>query len=162
KIIFGLRDKYEAHHRAKITDAAVVAAVQLSQRYINDRFLPDKAIDVIDEAGTRARLSISSIPRGVRDVEQKNRQVGKEQECCIQAQEFEKAAGYRDREKDLREQLRLLHEEWKEKKKEQEAIVDGEDIARVVGEMTGIPVANLAEGETEKLLRMEEQLEKRI
>ncbi len=162
RIIFGLRDKYEAHHRAKITDAAVVMAVQLSQRYINDRFLPDKAIDVIDEAGSRARLSISSIPTGVRELEQKIEQVAKEKESCIQAQEFEKAAGYRDKEKDLREQLRQIHEEWKEKKKEQEAIVDGQDIARVVGEMTGIPVANLAEGESEKLLRMEEQLEKRI
>ena len=162
KIIFGLRDKYEAHHRAKITDGAVVAAVQLSQRYINDRFLPDKAIDVIDEAGSRARLSISSIPSGVRELEHKIEQVAKEKESCIQAQEFEKAAGYRDREKDLREELRQIHEEWKEKKKEQEAIVDADDIARVIGEMTGIPIANLAEGETEKLLRMEEQLEKRI
>jgi ATP-dependent Clp protease ATP-binding subunit ClpC len=162
KIIFGLRDKYEAHHRAKITDAAVISAVKLSQRYINDRFLPDKAIDVIDEAGSRARLSISSIPSGVRELEQKIEQVAKEKESCIQAQEFEKAASYRDKEKDLREQLRQIHEEWKEKKKEQEAIVDGEDIARVVGEMTGIPLANVAEGETEKLLRMEEQLEQRI
>jgi ATP-dependent Clp protease ATP-binding subunit ClpC len=162
KIIFGLRDKYEAHHRAKITDTAVVAAVKLSQRYINDRFLPDKAIDVIDEAGSRARLSISSIPSGVRELEQKIEQVAKEKESCIQAQEFEKAASYRDKEKELRDQLREIHEEWKEKKKEQEAVVDADDIARVVGEMTGIPVANLAEGETEKLLRMEEYLSARI
>jgi ATP-dependent Clp protease ATP-binding subunit ClpC len=162
KIIFGLRDKYEAHHRAKITDAAVVAAVKLSQRYVNDRFLPDKAIDIIDEAGSRARLSISSIPSGVRELEARIEQVAKEKESCIQAQEFEKAASYRDKEKELREQLRQIHEEWKEKKKEQEAIVDAEDIAVVVGEITGIPLANVAEGETEKLLRMEEQLEKRI
>ncbi|HZM15279.1 MAG TPA: ATP-dependent Clp protease ATP-binding subunit [Candidatus Krumholzibacteria bacterium] len=162
KIIFGLRDKYEAHHRAKITDAAVVAAVSLSQRYINDRFLPDKAIDVIDEAGSRARLSISSVPTGVRELEQRIEQVSKEKESCIQAQEFEKAASYRDREKELRERLRQIQDEWKEKRKEQEAIVDERDIATVVGEMTGIPIASVAEGETEKLLRMEDELRKRI
>jgi ATP-dependent Clp protease ATP-binding subunit ClpC len=158
KIIFGLRDKYEAHHRAKITDAAVVAAVRYSQRYINDRFLPDKAIDVIDEAGSRARLAISSIPSGVRELEQKIEQVAKEKESCIQAQEFERAASYRDKEKELRDRLRQIHEEWKEKRKEQEAIVDVDDIASVVGEMTGIPIANVAETETDKLLRMEEAL----
>ncbi len=162
KIIFGLRDKYEAHHRAKITDAAVVSAVRLSQRYMNDRFLPDKAIDVIDEAGSRARLSISSVPTGVRELEQRIEQVSKEKESCIQAQEFEKAASYRDKEKELRERLRQIQEEWKEKRKEQEAIVDEQDIAVVVGEMTGIPIASVAEGETEKLLRMEEELRTRI
>ncbi len=162
KIIFGLRDKYEAHHRAKITDAAVVAAVKLSQRYINDRFLPDKAIDVIDEAGSRARLSISSVPTGVRELQQHIEQVSKEKESCIQAQEFEKAAGYRDREKELREKLRQIQEEAQEKRKEQEAVVDERDIATVVGEMTGIPIASVVEGETEKLLRMEEELRQRI
>ncbi|MFQ5599516.1 MAG: ATP-dependent Clp protease ATP-binding subunit [Candidatus Krumholzibacteriia bacterium] len=162
KIIFGLRDKYEAHHRAKITDEAVVAAVQFSQRYINDRFLPDKAIDVIDEAGSRARLSISSIPAGVRELEQQIEQVAKEKESCIQGQEFERAASYRDKEKELRDSLRQIHEQWKEKRKEQEAIVDAEDIATVVGEMTGIPISSVAEAETAKLLRMEEELAKRI
>jgi ATP-dependent Clp protease ATP-binding subunit ClpC len=162
QIIFGLRDKYEAHHRAKITDEAVVAAVQLSQRYINDRFLPDKAIDVIDEAGSRARLSMSNIPSGVRELEKQIEQVAKEKESCIQAQEFEKAASYRDKEKQLREDLRAMQEEWKEKRKEQESVVDEEDIATVVGEMTGIPISRLAEAETEKLLRMEEELQKRI
>jgi len=162
QIIFGLRDKYEAHHRAKITDEAVIAAVQLSQRYINDRFLPDKAIDVIDEAGSRARLSMSNIPSGVRELEKKIEQVAKEKESCIQAQEFEKAASYRDKEKQLREDLRTMQEEWKEKRKEQESVVDEEDIATVVGEMTGIPISRLAEAETEKLLRMEEELQKRI
>jgi ATP-dependent Clp protease ATP-binding subunit ClpC len=162
KIIFGLRDKYEAHHRAKITDEAVVTAVQYSQRYINDRFLPDKAIDVIDEAGSRARLSISSIPTGVRELEQKIEQVAKEKESCIQAQEFERAAGHRDKEKELRDELRNIRDEWKEKRKEQEAVVDAADIATVVGEMTGIPISNVAEAETEKLLRMEEELAQHI
>jgi ATP-dependent Clp protease ATP-binding subunit ClpC len=162
QIIFGLRDKYEAHHRAKITDEAVVAAVQLSQRYINDRFLPDKAIDVIDEAGSRARLSMSNIPSGVRELEKEIENVAQEKESCIQAQEFEKAASYRDKEKQLRDDLRNMQEEWKEKRKEQESVVDEEDIATVVGEMTGIPISRLAEAETAKLLRMEEELQKRI
>jgi len=162
KIIFGLRDKYEAHHRVKIDDDAVKAAVYLSQRYIHDRFLPDKAIDVIDEAGSRARLSSVTAPSELQELELKIDELTSEKESAIQAQEFEKAAGYRDKEKELRAKLEELRHTWNETKQAKESVVTAADIAEVVSLMTGIPVSEVQEQETEKLLRLEEELKKRV
>jgi ATP-dependent Clp protease ATP-binding subunit ClpC len=160
QIIMGLRDKYEAHHGAKYSDDAVVAAVRLADRYVTDRFLPDKAIDVIDEAGARARLSISAIPSEVRELEKQVEEVAKEKEAAIQQQEFEKAARIRDREKELRAKLRENKKTWSEVKHEREATVDVDLISTVISKMTGIPIARLEEKESAKLLRMEEELKK--
>jgi ATP-dependent Clp protease ATP-binding subunit ClpC len=162
EILKGLRDRYEAHHRAKITDKAIEAAVHLSDRYINDRFLPDKAIDIIDEAGSRSRLAISTIPPDVRDIEKELESVTQEKESAILHQEFEKAARLRDKERVLRERLHNVQRSWVESRQEIEAIVDEEDVAQVVSKMTGIPIFKLEEKESSKLLRMEAELKKRI
>jgi ATP-dependent Clp protease ATP-binding subunit ClpC len=161
-IIMGLRDKYEAHHGVKFTDEAVRATVYLSDRYISDRFLPDKAIDVLDEAGSRSRLSLSVVPQELRDMEAKIGELSKEKEAAIQNQEFEKAASFRDREKDLRKQLAKLKREWNETRSVRTTTVDVEDIATVISKMTGIPVSNLEESESQKLLRMEEVLTQKV
>ena len=158
QIILGLRDKYEAHHGAKYTDEAITTAVKLADRYINDRFLPDKAIDVIDEAGACARLSISAIPTEVRELEKQVEEVAKEKEAAIQQQEFEKAARIRDREKEFRAKLRELKKNWTDIKHETQATVDADLISTVIARMTGIPIARIEEKESEKLLRMEEVL----
>jgi ATP-dependent Clp protease ATP-binding subunit ClpC len=162
QIIMGLRDKYEAHHGAKYTDDAIVAAAKLADRYIPDRFLPDKAIDVIDEAGARARLSISAIPSEVRELEKQVEEVAKEKEASIQQQEFEKAARFRDKEKDLRAKLRDHRKTWSEVKQEKEAVVGVDEIAMVISKMTSIPIARLEEKESEKLLRMEDEIRKSV
>jgi ATP-dependent Clp protease ATP-binding subunit ClpC len=162
EIIKGLRDKYEAHHGAKFTDESIVAAARLADRYINDRFLPDKAIDVIDEAGACARLSVSAIPTEVRDLEKHVEEVAKEKEAAIQQQEFEKAARLRDKEKDLRAKLREHKKSWNEVKHDREITVDVEMIASVIARMTGIPINRIEEKESEKLLRMEEELKRWI
>ncbi|MGD8394473.1 MAG: ATP-dependent Clp protease ATP-binding subunit [Candidatus Eiseniibacteriota bacterium] len=162
EILFGLRDKYEAHHGVSVTDDAIRAAVHFSDRYITDRFQPDKAIDVIDEAGARVRLSIASIPTDVTDLERKIEEVSKEKEAFIQAQEFEKAAKCRDKEKELRKQLKEIRQSWSENRKDKEARVDVDDIAEVVSKMTGIPVNRFEEKEQDKLLRMEDEIQKRV
>src|SRR5512132_217781 len=162
QIIMGLRDKYEAHHGSKYTDDAIVAAVKLADRYINDRFLPDKAIDVIDEAGACARLSMSAIPSEVRELEKQVEEVAKEKEASIQQQEFEKAARFRDKEKELRAKLREHKKNWNEIKHETEVKVDADLIAQVISRMTGIPISRIEEKESEKLLRMEDELRKSI
>jgi ATP-dependent Clp protease ATP-binding subunit ClpC len=162
QIIMGLRDKYEAHHGSKYTDDAIVAAVKLADRYINDRFLPDKAIDVIDEAGACARLSMSAIPSEVRELEKQVEEVAKEKEASIQQQEFEKAARFRDKEKELRAKLREHKKNWNEIKHETEVKVDADLIAQVISRMTGIPISRIEEKESEKLLRMEEVIRKSI
>jgi ATP-dependent Clp protease ATP-binding subunit ClpC len=161
-ILKGLRDKYEAHHGVHITDEAVVQAVKLADRYMNDRFLPDKAIDVIDEASARARLSVSTVPAEIRELEQKLEELVKEKEAAIRAQEYEKAAKMRDREKEARTRLRELKKGWMEAKRDKDVEVDGEDIAAVVSVMTGIPVVKLEEEESAKLLQMEDALAKRV
>ncbi|MBN1164941.1 MAG: ATP-dependent Clp protease ATP-binding subunit [Candidatus Krumholzibacteriota bacterium] len=161
-IIKGLRDKYEAHHRTKFTDGAIKQAVQLAQRYIQGRFLPDKAIDVIDEAGARARLSVTTMPDELREMEKKIEEIAKEKESSIQAQEFEKAAAFRDQEKELRKILREKHREWGESRQESESVVTDKDIANVISSMTGIPVADVEEEETVKLLNLEDELRKRV
>lgn len=161
-IIMGLRDKYEAHHRTKFTDEAIRQAVHLSQRYIQGRFLPDKAIDVIDEAGARARLSITTVPEDLRELEKHIEEISKEKESAIQAQEFEKAASFRDQEKELRKKLKEMHREWSESREERESTVNDKDVARVISDMTGIPVSDVEEEETVKLLNLEDELRKRV
>ncbi len=162
EILRGLRDKYEVHHRATITDSALEAAVKMSNRYLSNRFLPDKAFDVIDEAGSRARLAKSSIPQEQLELEKEIEQVEKQKEVAIQSQDFEKAAGLRDGEKDLRAKLEEMKASIEEQDSEERAIVDVKDIAEIISEMTGIPVSSVEEKEGEKLLRMEEHLAKRV
>jgi len=161
-ILKGLRDKYEAHHRVKITDEALHAAATLSQRFISNRFLPDKAIDLIDEAGSRARLQTTTKPPDLKEIEKKLETVNKEKKAAIAAQEFEKAARLRDEEKKIEQELQQTKKSWEQRKDKAEGIVREEDIAYVVSEWTGIPVVKLTEKETEKLLHMEETLHKRV
>ncbi|AIE58613.1 ATP-dependent protease ATP-binding subunit ClpC [Bacillus methanolicus] len=162
QILKGLRDRYEAHHRVSITDEAIDAAVKLSDRYISDRFLPDKAIDLIDEAGSKVRLRSYTTPPNLKELEMKLEEVRKEKDAAVQSQEFEKAASLRDTEQRLREQLEETKKSWKEKQGQENSEVTVEDIASVVSSWTGIPVSKLAETETEKLLKLEEILHSRV
>ncbi len=162
QILIGLRDRYEAHHRVTITDEAIEEAVKLSDRYIPDRFLPDKAIDLIDEAGSKVRLRSYTAPPNLKELEQKLEETRKEKDAAVQSQEFEKAASLRDSEQHLREELEQMKDEWKEKQGQENTEVTTEDIAQVVASWTGIPVSKLAEEETERLLRMEEILHNRV
>ena len=162
EILFGLRDRYEAHHRVKFEDEAIRAAVWLSNRYITGRALPDKAIDVIDEAGSRARLSMAVMPPDLREIENEIHEVVKEKEASIQAQEFEKAASYRDNEKELRVKLADMKKSWKVESSDNSTRVDIRLVCRVIADITGIPVSDVEEEETEKLLRMEDEMRKWI
>jgi ATP-dependent Clp protease ATP-binding subunit ClpC len=162
QIIKGLRDRYEAHHRVRITDDAIQAAATLSHRYIAGRFLPDKAIDLIDEAGSRTRLRITTIPVEIRTLEKEVDKVKQEKEEAIKTQEFERAADLRDKMKKMRLKLTEEKEKWEALKSKEEAVVTWEDIAHVASKWTGIPMIKLGEKESEKLLRMEEELHKRI
>ncbi|MCM8798575.1 MAG: ATP-dependent Clp protease ATP-binding subunit, partial [Candidatus Omnitrophica bacterium] len=161
-ILRGLRDKYEAHHRVKITDEAIMAAARLSDRYISGRFLPDKAIDLIDEAGSRARLSVLTPPPEMKELEQRIEQLTKEKEAAIKGQDFEKAANMRDQERITRQQLEQLKREWERKKNEIHPQVTEEDIAQIVSKWTGIPLIRLEQKESEKLLQIEEEIHKRV
>jgi ATP-dependent Clp protease ATP-binding subunit ClpC len=164
EILKGLRDRYEAHHKVTITDEAIVAAVRLSDRYISDRFLPDKAVDVIDEASSRVRLQATLPSPEIREVEAQIRKVKAEKESVVKSQEFEKAAAIRDREEKLRLEKQRLEQEWQERKTHADKIVKvtEEDIAHIVSSWTRIPVSKLAQAETAKLLTMKEQLHKRV
>ncbi|MBE4906636.1 ATP-dependent Clp protease ATP-binding subunit [Bacillus luteolus] len=162
QILQGLRDRYEAHHRVSITDESIIQAVKLSDRYISDRFLPDKAIDLIDEAGSKVRLRSYTAPPNLKELEQKLEGVRKEKDAAVQSQEFEKAASLRDSEQRLREKLEETKKNWKEKQGQENSEVTVDDIATVVANWTGIPVAKLAQTETEKLLNMEEILHSRV
>ncbi|MEH7124659.1 ATP-dependent protease ATP-binding subunit ClpC [Bacillus sp. JJ1532] len=162
QILQGLRDRYEAHHRVTITDEAINAAVKLSDRYISDRFLPDKAIDLIDEAGSKVRLRSYTTPPNLKELELKLEDVRKEKDAAVQSQEFEKAASLRDTEQRLREQLEETKKSWKEKQGKENSEVTVEDIASVVSSWTGIPVSKLAQTETQKLLNLEEILHSRV
>ncbi|MGI6574283.1 MAG: ATP-dependent Clp protease ATP-binding subunit [bacterium] len=161
-ILKGLRDRYEAHHRVKITDAAIEAAAGLSVRYITDRFLPDKAIDLIDEAASKVRLQMYNAPPELKNIEQELEEISKEKEAAVQSQEFEKAAQLRDKEQGLRRQLEAIRSKWETEKGKTEAVVTEEDIAHVVASWTGIPVNQLAEEETQRLLKLEERLHERV
>lgn len=162
QILKGLRDRYEAHHRVTITDEAIEAATNLSDRYITDRFLPDKAIDLIDEAGSKVRLHSYTIPPNLKELEQELEEVRNEKEAAVQSQEFETAASLRDSEQKLREKLEKTKKQWKEKQGQEDSEVTVEDIASVVSVWTGIPVSKLTKGETERLLNMEEVLHDHI
>ncbi|KZO59095.1 MULTISPECIES: ATP-dependent Clp protease ATP-binding subunit [Dietzia] len=162
EILKGLRDRYEAHHRVTITDAALAAAAQLADRYINDRFLPDKAIDLIDEAGARMRIKRMTAPPDLREFDEKIAETRREKESAIDAQDFEKAAGLRDTEKKLIAERAEREKQWRAGDMDVAAVVDEEQIAEVLGNWTGIPVFKLTEEETTRLLRMEDELHKRI
>ncbi len=162
EILKGLRDRYEAHHRVSITDAALVAAATLADRYISDRFLPDKAIDLIDEAGARMRIRRMTAPPDLRDFDERIAQVRRDKESAIDAQDFERAAQLRDREKQLLGQKSQREKEWKAGDLDVVSEVDDEQIAEVLANWTGIPVYKLTEEETARLLRMEDELHKRV
>ncbi|AIT61838.1 ATP-dependent Clp protease ATP-binding subunit [Corynebacterium doosanense] len=161
-ILKGLRDRYEAHHRVSYTDSALAAAASLSSRYINDRFLPDKAVDLIDEAGARMRIKRMTAPDSVREVDERIAEVRREKEAAIDNQDFEKAAGLRDTERKLGEERAEKEQQWRSGELEDIAEVDDEQIAEVLGNWTGIPVFKLTEKESSRLLNMEEELHKRI
>ncbi|MBM3253617.1 MAG: ATP-dependent Clp protease ATP-binding subunit, partial [Candidatus Omnitrophica bacterium] len=162
EILKGLRDRYEAHHRVKITDEAIKAASKLSDRYIAGRFLPDKAIDLIDEAGSRARLCVMTAPPNIKDLEAKIEHIKKEKESAVKGQDFEKAARFRDEERQAKLELENVKKNWKQSTLENQPQVTEEDIALIVSKWTGIPLARLEEKETEKLLKMEEEMHKRM
>ncbi len=162
QIIYGLRDRYEAHHRVKISDQAVEAAVKMSDRYISDRFLPDKAIDLIDEAGSKVRLRSYTTPPNLKELEAQLEAVRSEKNAAVQSQEFEKAASFRDKEQKIKDKLEEMKDSWKEKQGKEESEVTVEDIASVVSMWTGIPVSKLAQTESEKLLKLEEKLHERV
>ncbi|MEH1017902.1 ATP-dependent Clp protease ATP-binding subunit, partial [Micromonospora sp. CPCC 206060] len=162
EILKGLRDRYEAHHRVSITDAALVAAATLADRYISDRFLPDKAIDLIDEAGARMRIRRMTAPPDLRDFDERIAQVRRDKESAIDAQDFERAAQLRDKEKQLLGAKAQREKEWKAGDLDVVSEVDDEQIAEVLGNWTGIPVYKLTEEETSRLLRMEDELHKRV
>jgi ATP-dependent Clp protease ATP-binding subunit ClpC len=162
EILKGLRDRYEAHHRVSITDRALVAAANLADRYISDRYLPDKAIDLIDEAGARMRIRRMTAPPDLREFDEKIAKVRRDKESAIDAQDFERAAQLRDNEKQLLNQKSLREKEWKAGDLDVVSEVDDEQIADVLANWTGIPVYKLTEEETSRLLRMEDELHKRI
>lgn len=162
KILKGLRDRYEAHHKVKITDEAIQAAVKLSARYITDRFLPDKAIDLIDEAASRARLAAGIAPSGIKDLETELKQIEQEKDKEIKAQNFEQAAKLRDREAELKEKIKTERASWQSATGEMCGEIGEQSIAEIISQSTGIPVRELTEEESERLLKLEEVLHARI
>lgn len=161
QILQGLRDKYEAFHKVKIPDEAIKEAVRLSSRYITDRFQPDKAIDVIDEAAAKIRMEASSAPKGLKQKEDELANIQKEKEAAVSAQNFEKAAVYRDQAKKLSDEIENLKKDWKGADQDHLAVTP-EDIAEVVAKWTGIPLQNLTQSDSERLLHLEEELHKRV
>lgn len=161
-ILRGLRDRYEAHHRVEIKDEAIEAAVRLSDRYISDRFLPDKAIDLVDEAASRVRLASFVAPPDLKTLEEEIERLKKEKEAAVLAQDFEKAAQIRDEEHKLREQVAEQRSAWESKRDVEKSVVTAEDIAQIVASWTGIPVKKLAQEESERLLHLEDLLHQRV
>jgi ATP-dependent Clp protease ATP-binding subunit ClpC len=162
EILKGLRDKYEAHHRIVFKDEALEAAAKLSDRYISGRYLPDKAIDLIDEAGSRARLNVLIVPPEIKKLEEKVESLRKDKEVYIKSQDFEKAAALRDQERQARQELEELNQQWTSARDKMRPEVSGEEIAKIVSQWTGIPIFRLEEKESEKLLKIEEGLHKRV
>ncbi|MCD6134477.1 MAG: ATP-dependent Clp protease ATP-binding subunit [Candidatus Omnitrophica bacterium] len=162
EILRGLRDRYEAHHRVKFSDKALEAAASLSDRYISGRYLPDKSIDLIDEAGARARLNALTVPQEVKELEKKLENITREKEAYIKQQNFEEAAKLRDQERELKLALEQKRRKWAKERDKILPQVDEEDIAKLVSQWTGIPVFRLEEAESEKLLKIEEELSKRV
>jgi ATP-dependent Clp protease ATP-binding subunit ClpC len=162
EILMGLKPKYEEHHRCIYTDSAVKSAVYLSDRYITGRFLPDKAIDLIDEAGAKARIAMMHQPADITKLESEIEKMRISKEDAISKQEYEKAAKLRDNEKNLKEKLQQVQRDWESQREEQKVIVDEENVAAIVAKQTGIPLSRLTEGETQKILKMEELLKVNI
>src|ERR1700751_4923788 len=162
QILKGLRPKYEAHHKARLTDEALEAAVKLSDRYLTGRFLPDKAIDVMDEAGARARINAMTRPPDVKDIEKEIEAIRIEKEAAIKAQDFEKAAALRDSEKQTKDKLERILSDWREQREEREVVVGADDILHIVSKGTGVPLHRMEEAETQKLLKMEDNLRERV
>jgi len=162
QIINGLKDRYEEHHKVRYSEEAIHAAVKLSERYMTDRFLPDKAIDVVDETGARVHLANIVVPKDITELEEEIKHIRKEKDVVIKNQEFERAAVLRDQEKRLNRKLDAAKRRWKESEEETIATVSEEDIADVVAMMTGIPAQKVAQSETDKVLKMEEALKQRI
>ncbi len=162
RIIQGLRDRYEGHHGVEITEDAIAEAVKLSDRYITDRFFPDKAIDVIDETGSRAKLQAYALPGDLRAMEQELKKVAREKELAIALQNFEEAVKFREEEERMRKLLEDSKREWKKSQEKSRPVITREDVSYVVSKMTGIPLFKLEEEESQKLLRMEESLHKRV
>src|SRR6201984_1115541 len=162
QILRGLRPKYEAHHKARLTDEALDASVRLSDRYLTGRFLPDKAIDVMDEAGARARINAMTRPPDVKEIEKEIEVIRIEKEEAIKAQDFEKAAGLRDKEKQTKEKLDRILTEWREQREEREVVVTEDDILHIVSKWTGVPLNRMEQKEAQKLLKMEDELKNRV
>jgi ATP-dependent Clp protease ATP-binding subunit ClpC len=161
-ILKGLRPKYELHHKAKLTDEALESAVKLSDRYLTGRFLPDKAIDVMDEAGARARISAMTRPPDVKEIERQIDEIRIEKEAAIKAQDFEKAASLRDTEKQAKDRLEKILADWREQREEREVIVTEDDIMHIVSKFTGVPLQRMEQKETAKLLAMEGELRQQV
>jgi ATP-dependent Clp protease ATP-binding subunit ClpC len=161
-ILKGLRPKYEAHHKAKLTDEALETAVKLSERYITGRFLPDKAIDVMDEAGARARINAMTRPPNVKEIEKEIEEIRIEKEAAIKAQDFEKAAALRDKEKQTKEKLDSILARWREEREEKEVLVTADDMMHIISKVTGVPLQRMEQKETAKLLAMENELRQRV
>ena len=161
-ILKGLRDKYEAHHKVKYTDKALEAAAKMADQYISGRFLPDKAIDLIDEAGSKAKLSILIMPQDLKGIEDNIEEYRREKEDSVKNQDFEKAAHFRDAERKSRQELKDKRQEWDKGTRQQENIVTEDNIAEIVSEWTGIPVVRVEEKESEKYLKLEESLKDRV
>jgi ATP-dependent Clp protease ATP-binding subunit ClpC len=161
-ILKGLRPKYEQHHKAKLTDEALETAVKLSERYITGRFLPDKAIDVMDEAGARARINAMTRPPDVKEIEKEIEEIRVEKEAAIKAQDFEKAAALRDKEKQTKEKLDGILAKWREEREEKEVLVTADDMMHIISKVTGVPLQRMEQKETQKLLAMEADLKQRV
>ena len=162
EILKGLRPKYEEHHRAKFSDEALLSASRLSDRYITGRFLPDKAIDVMDEAGARARIQSMTRPPNIQDSERDIEKIKEEKEAAIKAQDFELAASLRDKEKHARENLEQTLAEWRQARDEKQIVITEDDIMHIVAKWTGIPLSRMEQKDTEKLLQMEAELRKTV
>jgi ATP-dependent Clp protease ATP-binding subunit ClpC len=162
KILAGIRHKYEAHHKAKITDEAIQAAAELSDRYITGRFLPDKAIDIMDEAGARARIASMTRPPDLKDIDKEIEGIKAQKEAAIKAQDFEKAAALRDTEKQAKERKDAVLKDWEKKREEKEVVVTDEDMRVVVAKWTGVPLHRMEQADTEKLLKMEIELKGKV
>ena len=162
EIIRGLKPKYEDHHKLIISDEAIDAAVRLSSKYITDRFLPDKAIDVLDEASSKVRLKVSTLSPEGKELEKELRNLIKEKEDAIRNQEFEKASQLRDEEADMKDRIREMAQKYREEHEANKPTVTAENVAEVVATMTGVPVTKLTEGESERLLKLEDTLHARV
>jgi ATP-dependent Clp protease ATP-binding subunit ClpC len=162
EILYGLRERYEQHHKLKILDEALEAAAKLSDRYISDRYLPDKAIDLIDEAGSRVRLINSQLPPAAKELDKELRSILKQKDDAVRAQDFDKAGELRDREMEIKEEIRSISSAKKTEGDSNDPFVDSEEIAHIVASWTGVPVNKLTESESEKLLHMEDTLHQRL